>query len=109
MKLVIAVIIFGVCLTGCNFKDEADYFSNTSESTTEIYNSALEKQVNEIADKAKEKIDDFDPYTPNSGLPESVYRYDVEESFNLEDSEETTEKSLKDYWDGMWKDNPSES
>lgn len=96
------------CLSACNTSDNTNYFE---QSVTEDYSSSdsvVEEKFNEFSAGVSEKIKDFDPYTPNDGLPESVYEYDVKDAFKITEESTEKEKGLQEYWSNMWRSNTEE-
>lgn len=104
----IILSLFLILLTGCSVQDNESYFSEDSAEENATEQSWFSEQFNKFSDWLGDKIDNFDPTEEAESLPPSVYDYDVEKDFPLEEDNTEEKKSLKEYWKGMWKEKETE-
>lgn len=101
-------IIFILLLTGCSTTDNVNYFDESSVTEDNIEQDWLSEKWEQFSNWLGEKIDKFDATEEAESLPPSVYEYDVEKDFPLEEGSTEEKKSVKEYWDGMWKEKDTE-
>ena len=108
MKRVIfpVFLIVILTLTGCT-EDDTNYFHTGDESILEkeIDLSWVEEKWNDFCKWFSEQLEQFEMDDHSEYLPDSVYDYDVEKDFPItRDNNKRKRKTIKEYWDDMWRD-----